>query len=660
MITALRGEDGRLVGFGKVTRDLTERKRGEEMLRQSEERFRLLVSSVADYAIFLLEPDGTVASWNLGAEHLKGYRADEIIGHHVSQFYTDEDRRAGVPAMALRQALDEGRWESEGWRVRKDGSRFWANVLLTSLRGADGSHRGYAKVTRDLTERKRNEDALRGVLARERDASARLRELDQMRGELVAVIAHDLRAPVGVIEHIAHRLGVEWDTLSEDDKRDAFDRIGARAAMLASLVDDVFDMVLIDGGRLEIAAIPFDVGAVVADAVADIEASANPRSITTVVEPDARALGDVRRTLQVLSNLLSNAMKFSEPGTPIVVSVERKDGEIAVAVSDAGVRHPRRSAAPPVPALHPAEHQQRDARQWCRALHRQVPRRGPARPHQRRIDPRYRHHLPLHAAQRAVKSAPEGQQSSMPTLIVDDDAEQRRLVRALIERAGLGPVHEAASAEDALAVAAREELALVVLDLVMPGRTGLDVLPDLHELVPGASIVVLSNLPRHRVGDVALSCGATGYVEKRVAPERLVTEILIAAAVAAVTAERVSVRLPAAPAAARTARGLVRDALSSVDNELLSSIELLVSELVTNTVLHTSSGARLDVHVNRATIRVEVFDEDATLPELRMPDDHETGGRGLQLVDHIASRWGSEPQRDGKVVWFEIDRTPSL
>jgi CheY-like chemotaxis protein/anti-sigma regulatory factor (Ser/Thr protein kinase) len=248
----------------------------------------------------------------------------------------------------------------------------------------------------------------------------------------------------------------------------------------------------------------------------------------------------------------------------------------------------------------------------------------------------------------------------MPTLIVDDDAEQRRLVRALIERAGLGPVHEAASADDALAVAAREELALVVLDIVMPGRTGLDVLPDLHELVPGASIVVLSNLPRHRVGDVALARGATGYVEKRVAPERLVTEILIGAAVAAVTAERVSVRLPAAPAAARTARGLVRDALSSVDNELVSSIELLVSELVTNAVLHTSSGARLDVHVNRTNIRVEVFDEDATLPEPRLPDDHDTGGRGLQLVDRIASRWGSEPQRDGKVVWFEIDRTPSL
>src|SRR5262249_24649088 len=151
-----------LMGFGTVTRDLTERQRGEQLLRDSEERFRLLVNSVADYAIFLLDNDGLISSWNLGAERLKGYRADEVIGRNFSLFYPSDDVRAGLPQQLLRTALDAGRVETEGWRLRKDGTRFWASVVITALHGPDGTHRGFAKVTRDLTGRKRNEDALRG------------------------------------------------------------------------------------------------------------------------------------------------------------------------------------------------------------------------------------------------------------------------------------------------------------------------------------------------------------------------------------------------------------------------------------------------------------------------------------------------------------------
>jgi len=245
-----------------------------------------------------------------------------------------------VPTGGLREALDVGRWESEGWRVRKDGSRFWANVVITSLWGDDGVHRGFAKVTRDLTDRKRAEDALRGVLAREREAASRLRELDQMRSELIAVVAHDLRAPVGAIEHLAHRMSTGWETLSEDEKRDAFGRIAARAAMLASLVDDVFDMVLIDAGALGIASVPFDVGDVVREVVADVESSTSPRAVTVAIDPDARVVGDARRTWQVLSNLVGNAAKFSAPGTPILVSVERDGDQVVVAVTDAGTGIP--------------------------------------------------------------------------------------------------------------------------------------------------------------------------------------------------------------------------------------------------------------------------------------------------------------------------------
>lgn len=244
--------------------------------------------------------------------------------------------------------------------------------------------------------------------------------------------------------------------------------------------------------------------------------------------------------------------------------------------------------------------------------------------------------------------------TSTPTLLVDDDAEQRSLVADLLARAGIAPVVEASSAGEALALAGEHDFALVVLDVVMPERSGLDVLPELHDLVPNGSIVVLSNLPRRRVASTARARGATGYVEKRVAPDRLVTEILVAAAAVTTTADRITARLPAEPIAARTARGVVRDALPTVDQELLDSIQLLVSELVTNAVVHASSAPRLDVHVGRSNIRVEVFDDDTTPPRVR--ERIGPGGWGLQLVERLASRWGTDAQPDGKVVWFEIDR----
>jgi PAS domain S-box-containing protein len=160
IITALRNEHGHLVGFGKVSRDLTERRGAEQQLRESEERFRLIVDCTVDYAIFMLDTEGRVASWNQGAERIKGYRAHEIIGQHFSTFYTTEAIVRRWPEFELSEALRVGRFEDEGWRVRKDGSQFWANVVITALRGPDGAHRGFAKVTRDITQRKQHEQRI--------------------------------------------------------------------------------------------------------------------------------------------------------------------------------------------------------------------------------------------------------------------------------------------------------------------------------------------------------------------------------------------------------------------------------------------------------------------------------------------------------------------
>ncbi|MBK5222180.1 MAG: PAS domain-containing sensor histidine kinase [Acidimicrobiia bacterium] len=336
VITVIRGADGRLTGFGKVTRDLSERRRGEAALRDSEERFRLLVTGVSDYAIFLLRADGTIDTWNLGAERLKGYPAAEIVGQHFSVFYTEEDRRQGVPDQGLREALEHGRWESEGWRVRRDGSRFWANVIITALRNAHGEHCGFAKVTRDLTDRKRGEDALRGVLEREREASARLAELDGMKTELVAVIAHDLRGPVNVVQHLLQMMLTDWAGITDDKKLELLERAAKRAVAVSEFVDDAFDVVQIEAGELRVVSTPFDIADAV-HAVTDDAAVTNPdRRLVIDVGAGTKVVGDERRTWQVLANLVSNAIKFSPPDSPIELDVRRDGAEVTVTVTDHG------------------------------------------------------------------------------------------------------------------------------------------------------------------------------------------------------------------------------------------------------------------------------------------------------------------------------------
>jgi DNA-binding NarL/FixJ family response regulator len=243
-------------------------------------------------------------------------------------------------------------------------------------------------------------------------------------------------------------------------------------------------------------------------------------------------------------------------------------------------------------------------------------------------------------------------------LVVDDDDDQRLVVLRLFDRAGYTEVLEATDGTHALKVAAEQSPDLVILDLAMPGRSGADVLPELCALIPDARIVVLSNFPSRRVAATMRGRGAVGYVEKRVAPDRLVRELLLAAALSEGVLRTLSARLPAAPRAASEARRLLRDLVGGDDNELIHNAELLVSELVTNSVVHASSSPTVDIQVTAAAVRVDVRDSDPTLPEIHKSDPERTGGRGLFLVDQIASRWGAEASADGKVVWFELDRDP--
>jgi PAS domain S-box-containing protein len=188
VIDAIHDADGTLVGFGKVTRDMSEARGAREALRESEQRFRMLVESVSDYAIFMLDPQGLVTNWNTGARRIKGYAADEIVGRHFSTFYTEEDRARGIPGRNLATAAREGRVEHEGWRVRKDGSRFWASVVISAIRDAGGELVGFAKVTRDMTEKRATDE--------------RMRQAQKMEalGQLTGGVAHDFNNMLAVIQ----------------------------------------------------------------------------------------------------------------------------------------------------------------------------------------------------------------------------------------------------------------------------------------------------------------------------------------------------------------------------------------------------------------------------------------------------------------------------
>jgi len=205
VIDPIRDRSGQIIGFAKITRDLTERKAAEQVLHRSEEQFRLLVQGVSDYAIYLLDLEGNITSWNLGAQRIKGYFANEIIGQHFSRFYTDEDRAAGLPQLALETVRNHGRFEKEAWRVRKDGSRFWAHVIIDPIRDDEGNAIGYAKITRDITERRKAEEELQKA----REFSLQAQKLEAI-GQLTGGIAHDfnnlLMAVLGSLELLRKRL----------------------------------------------------------------------------------------------------------------------------------------------------------------------------------------------------------------------------------------------------------------------------------------------------------------------------------------------------------------------------------------------------------------------------------------------------------------------
>jgi PAS domain S-box-containing protein len=335
VITALRDESGGLVGYAKVTRDLTERRAAEDALRDSEERFRLLVGAVTDYGIFMLDPRGYVASWNEGAQRIKGYSVAEIIGRHFSIFYPEDKVAAGFPDYELEVAARDGRFEDEGWRIRKDGTRFWANVVITALRNAEGKLIGFAKVTRDLSERRAAEE--RRVADAQRVAAAEA--ANRAKSEFLASMSHELRTPLNAIGGYTELLidGVYGSV--DDAQRAPLERIRRSQQHLLTIITDLLNYSRVEAGQLTYDIAPVPASAMIDAVAAMVEPQALRKGVRFERAPcDAQAIArvDRARAEQILLNLLSNAVKFTPDEGRVIVSCGLVGDRVSVHVRDTG------------------------------------------------------------------------------------------------------------------------------------------------------------------------------------------------------------------------------------------------------------------------------------------------------------------------------------
>ncbi|MFP5500985.1 MAG: PAS domain S-box protein [Candidatus Sericytochromatia bacterium] len=384
VFTALWDEQGELVGYAKVTRDLTERRQAEEHRRQ----FELLVQSVSDYAILMLTPEGTVASWNPGVETVKGYTESEILGLPYERFFTPEAIAEGKPRALLAKARELGHIEDEGWRVRKDGTRFWALAVITAIRDEQGQFVGYSKVTRDLTERKRAEEALAshareleeanrrlGSQAEElqvqteelqaqseelqaqheelqaqheelhatndqlRELADRLRELDTLKDQFLSILSHELRTPLNAILGFASILDDEVAGPLTKEQHEFLAKIMRGSEVLLSLITDLLDMSRIQAGSFSLSLAPTDAGELAGEVVDTLRVLAERKQqhLTCRLEPALPTFtADRQRLVQVLINLANNAIKFSPEGARITLRACRQDEGVRFEVEDNG------------------------------------------------------------------------------------------------------------------------------------------------------------------------------------------------------------------------------------------------------------------------------------------------------------------------------------
>ena len=490
VIDPVRADDGTLLGFAKVTRDITERKEAERALFSSEQRFRMLVQGVRDYAIYMLDREGHVSNWNAGAESIKGYKADEIVGRHFSQFYTEGDRAKGEPARALQIALDEGKYERESWRVRKDGSLFWAHVLIDPIYDEDGEHVGFAKVTRDATAQKKAREELEEARA----ALAQSQKLQAL-GELTGGIAHDFNNLMTVVSGSADFL-LKNEQLPVEKRRHHLTAI----AETAKRAIDLTDHLLAFGRRQRINPQVIDLKERLG-AFADILS----RTIGSKIEFTLQFSDEVcnvevdgAQLETAILNAAVNARDAMPDGGALTISIGRVERDeqqfVAIRVSDTGLGMPERVLERAFEPFFTTKEVGKGTGLGLSQIHGFAAQAGGWAEIESREGEGTTVSLILPCTDKAVASE-ESQDCSQPlpegvrVLLIEDNAQVREFADAMLNDLGC-EVTAVANGDEALAAIEQTPIDLVVSDVVLPGISGLEIARHLSRIRPHLPVLL--------------------------------------------------------------------------------------------------------------------------------------------------------------------------
>jgi len=515
--------------------------REKDRARREADQLRLLIHGTTDYAIFMLDPGGRVVTWNPGAGRLKGYTAEEIIGRHFSTFYPEEAVARGWPEEELRRATADGRFEDEGWRVRRDGTTFWANVVITALRDPDGTLRGFYKVTRDLSERREREEQLRRMRdelerrVEERTAelaasNAALREADRRKDQFMAVLAHELRNPLAPIQNALRVLQLRKDETTVDQVRQM---LGRQVGQLTHLVDDLLETTRVTAGKITLRTERLDLAQLARVAAGDEADAFRVAGVDLAADtPDTPVWvsGDWTRLTQVLGNLLTNARKFTDPGGRVTMSVGVDGATARLVVRDTGVGIP----ADLLPRLFTPFMQADQGLDRGKGglglglavvkhlveLHKgtvRVESEGPGRGATFTVDlARADEPTPVTGVP-APPASPAPHPRKLRVLIVEDNRDSAESLRMALELGGCCEVAVAHTGPDGVAAAKTFRPQVVLCDIGLPGFSGFEVARRIRAEANGSVVLVaLTGYGRDEDREQARSAGFNRHFTKPV------------------------------------------------------------------------------------------------------------------------------------------------